>query len=112
MKLSIDSPDIFKNIYEIELTQEPNQSFNVDIEDNVFTIEIETFINKNTFLSVILDNNYIIRYAGVNYYNLNLNFYSEFEHGAFFFFKNSLNFSNFSNFSNFGKDLRLYYGSF
>ncbi|WP_291952714.1 hypothetical protein [Campylobacter sp.] len=110
--LIIENIDIFKTLYEIELKAEPNHNFDVFIENNNFIIDIRTFIQKQTRINIKLNNEIITQQAPVNISNINLNFYSSFKKGAFFFIANYHKKTNNLNFENFNNDLRLYYGSF
>ena len=55
---------------------------------------------------------FIVEYAPINIYQQNLNYYSSFGEGAFFFLRNE-NLKDEPTFLNFeSNDLRLFYGSF
>ena len=100
----------FSNIYEIELTTEPNQSFNVYLQDYNFKIDIRTFVGEQTRITIRLDDEIIVNNAPVNIPLINLNYFSNFDKGVFFFTQDK-SFNN-ANFENFGNGLRLYYGNF
>lgn len=104
--------DTFKRIYEIELTQEPNQSFDVFIDDYSFKFDIRTYAQNQTRISVSLDNEILINNAPVNTSGVNLNYFSNFKSGAFFFLQNKNEIIENANFENFGNGLKLYYGIF
>ena len=112
MILEINDFDIFTNLYEIPLEVNPNYYFDVFIDDTDFKITIRTFMNNETRISIEVDNVLIVDNAPICFYQKNLNFYSDFKKGAFFFARNQTK-TNEPNFNDFeSNNLRLYYGSF
>lgn len=100
-----------KNIVEIEVTAEPNQSFDCYINDNHFYFTLRTNTSDESFLDIKLNDKLICKGANVNLANYNLAYASDFKQGLFFFWHNiNANIEKY-NFSHFGKNLRLYYGN-
>lgn len=110
--LYIYSIDIFKELYQIDITKNPNQAFNVYIPEHNFYIDIRTYVENQTFISINVDDKSIIQNSPINIFNVNLNFYSDFNEGAFFFVKIDNKLNKNINFENFGEGIELYYGLF
>ncbi|HED5364325.1 TPA: hypothetical protein R5B02_001626 [Campylobacter jejuni] len=110
MELIISDIDIFSSLYKIELNQEPNQSFDVFLEEDDFIIDIRTYVQDQTRINVTLNNEIIINNSPVNISNINLNYFSNFKKGIFFFLQNPNKIIKNPNFKNFGDGLDLYYG--
>lgn len=102
----------FTNIYEIELSQEPNQSFDMYLGDDSFKFDIRTYAGNQTRINIKANDEVIVNYAPVNTAMVNLNYFSNFKKGAFFFWQNANKIIENPNFENFGNGLKLYYGSF
>lgn len=98
------------NLYEIELSAEANQSFNVTLDNISFEFVIQTFSNDITTISVYKEGEACCLYAPISLYNVNLIYFSDFTKGAIFFNANP-KLEN-PTYNDFGNDLRLYYGSF
>lgn len=111
MILRIDNLDIFKKIYEINITAEPNQSFDCYINDNSFSFDIVTFSNNDTRISIKRGDEVLANNASI-FFNLNLTYFSKFKGGAFFFIANKNIKETKLNFENFNNGVRFYYGSF
>ena len=111
MILRIDNLDIFKKIYEINITAEPNQSFDCYINDNSFSFDITTFSNNDTRISIKRGDEVLANNASI-FFNLNLIYFSKFKGGAFFFIANENIKETKFNFENFNNGVRFYYGSF
>lgn len=107
MKLPIIVEDIsiFKAIYEIPLLNQPNYNFSTTIINDVFNINIRTF--KETRISIELNNEVIVMYGNLKAF-VNLNYFSNFKSGVFFFYTNDFNL-NFT-YKNLNNELNLYYG--
>ena len=103
----------FKEILEIPLIVEPNFSFNCYIKDYNFNFNIRTLTNEKTMIEVLLDNSKILtQNADVNQTGVNLNYFSDFKDGVFFFYRKPNILKQNLNFLDFGTNLRLMYGSF
>lgn len=110
MILRIDNLDIFKKIYKIDITAEPNQSFDCYINDNSFSFNIVTFSNNDTRISIKRGYEILANNASI-FFNLNLIYFSKFKDGAFFFTANESIKETKLNFENFNNGVRFYYGS-
>lgn len=109
-KVNIDN---FKNIFQIPLTQIPNQIFDVYVDNLSFKLEFRTYASDNTRLNIYLDNEIIVNNAPVNIDLYNLCYFSTFKKGAFFFLSNPNKYFEKVNFESFIKDgVNLFYGSF
>ena len=75
-----------KNIYKIDLAVEPNQSFDLYIQDYIFQVELRTFTDERTIIKIIYDNK-IVNDGSSDLLNVNLNYFSDFKAGVFFFCK-------------------------
>ena len=47
----INTLDFFNEIFEINLNKQPNQEFTTTINQNVYKIVVQTFINEKTQIS-------------------------------------------------------------
>lgn len=112
MQLIINDIDIFSSLYKIELSNYPNQIFDFFLDDYNFIVEIRTYVQNQTRINVTLNNEILVNNSPVNISNINLNYFSNFKKGAFFFLQNpNIKMENL-NFNNFGNGLDLYYGNF
>lgn len=113
MILDITDLSVFTELNEIPLEVNPNYSFNVFMGDKDFTITMRTYTTDATRLTVEVDGERIIDNAPICFYQKNLNYFSNFKDGAFFFLRNNSLSNTEPNFNNFlENDLRLFYGSF
>lgn len=108
--LLINDLDFFDEIREIYINQYPNSEFTTTINNKIYKIEIKTFINNKTQISIFCDDEFIgggFIKCGVNYCYLNNK-----EKGAFFFLQTTnLNTINF-NFEDFNTNIQFFYGTF
>ena len=111
MILRINDLDIFKKIYEINITAEPNQSFDCFIDGLSFSFEIKTFSNNETRITIKSGEDILANNASI-FFNLNLTYFSNFQKGAFFFVVNENIKETSLNFEKLNNGLRFYYGSF
>ena len=100
-----------KDIYKIDLSVEPNQSFDLYIADYIFQVELRTFTDERTIIKIIYDDKIIVNDGSSDLLNVNLNFFSDFKAGAFFFAKNNDKYLEKYNFLSFYKGVGLYYGT-
>lgn len=100
-----------KDIYKVDLSLEPNQSFDLYIADYIFQVELRTFIDERTIIKIIYDNEVIVNDGSSDLLNVNLNFFSNFKAGVFFFAKNNDKYLEKYNFLSFDKGVGLYYGT-
>lgn len=113
MILEINDKLTFSSLYKIPLIVNPNYEFSSFIEDQDFKITIRTYTTGATRLSVELDGVRIIDNAPICIYAKNLNCYSDFTKGCFFFIRNNSKIHTVPTFENFvDNDLELYYGNF
>lgn len=100
-----------KNIYKIDLSIEPNQSFDLYISDYIFQIELRTFTDERTIINIKYNDELIVKDGSSSLLNVNLNYFSSFKNGVFFFAKNNDKILEKYNFTSFDKGVGLYYGN-
>ena len=100
-----------KDIYKIDLSVEPNQSFDLYIGDYIFQVELRTFTDDRTIIKIIYDGKVIVNDGSSDLLNVNLNYFSDFNAGVFFFAKNNDKYLEKYNFLSFDKGVGLYYGT-
>ena len=99
-----------KNIYKIDLSIEPNQSFDLYISDYIFQIELRTYTDERTIINIKYNDELIVKDGSSSLLNVNLNYFSTFKNGVFFFAKNNDKILEKYNFTSFDKGVGLYYG--
>ena len=99
-----------KNIYKIDLSIEPNQSFDLYISDYIFQIELRTYTDERTIINIKYNDELIVKDGSSSLLNVNLNYFSTFKNGVFFFAKNNDKLLEKYNFTSFDKGVGLYYG--
>lgn len=100
-----------KNIYKIDLNIEPNQSFDIYIGDYIFQIELRTYTDERTIINIKYNDELIVKDGSSSLLNVNLNYFSSFKNGVFFFAKNNDKYLEKYNFLSFDKGVGLYYGT-
>ena len=100
-----------KNIYKIDLNLEPNQSFDLYIGDYIFQIELRTYTDERTIINIKYNDELIVKDGSSSLLNVNLNYFSTFKNGVFFFAKNNDKLLEKYNFTSFDKGVGLYYGN-
>ena len=98
-----------KNIYKIDLNLEPNQSFDTYIGDYIFQIELRTYTDERTIINIKYNDELIVKDGSSSLLNVNLNYFSSFKNGVFFFAKNNDKILEKYNFTSFDKGVGLYY---
>ncbi|HDZ5042725.1 TPA: hypothetical protein RTG66_001562 [Campylobacter jejuni] len=110
MQLIISDIDIFTNLYKIEISPYPNQIFDFFLGKHNFLVEIRTYVQNQTRINISLNSEILVNNSPVNISNINLNYFSKFKDGIFFFLQNpNIKIEN-PNFENFGNGIDLYYG--
>lgn len=99
-----------KNIYKIDLSIEPNQSFDLYISDYIFQVELRTYTDERTIINIKYNDELIVKDGSSSLLNVNLNYFSSFKNGVFFFAKNNDKILEKYNFTSFDKGVGLYYG--
>lgn len=99
-----------KNIYKIDLNLEPNQSFDLYIGDYIFQVELRTYTDERTIINIKYNDELIVKDGSSSLLNVNLNYFSTFKSGVFFFAKNNDKILEKYNFTSFDKGVGLYYG--
>ena len=99
-----------KNIYKTDLNLEPNQSFDIYIGDYIFQIELRTYTDERTIINIKYNDELIVKDGSSSLLNVNLNYFSSFKNGVFFFAKNNDKILEKYNFTSFDKGVGLYYG--
>ncbi len=110
--IDITNLDDFSSLIEIPLDAEPNYTFDIFLAEQLFTIQIRTFVDNQTRISILSNNVVLADNAPISIYQKNLLFYSDFDLGAIFFLRNNA-MTDEPTFLNFKEnDLRLFYGNF
>lgn len=99
-----------KNIYKIDLSIEPNQSFDLYIGDYIFQVELRTYTDERTIINIKYNDELIVKDGSSSLLNVNLNYFSSFKNGVFFFAKNNDKILEKYNFTSFDRGVGLYYG--
>lgn len=99
-----------KNIYKIDLSIEPNQNFDLYIGDYIFQVELRTYTDERTIINIKYNDELIVKDGSSSLLNVNLNYFSSFKNGVFFFAKNNDKILEKYNFTSFDKGVGLYYG--
>ena len=73
-----------KNVYEILLDNQPNVEFNINIDEKEYTIEIRTFTNDETYITISTETETICNYASIKT-GIDLAYLSTLENVVFFF---------------------------
>ena len=105
----INTLDFFNEIFEINLNKQPNQEFTTTINQNVYKIVVQTFINEKTQISFF--KNGVFLGGGFVKAEVNYIFFSKDDDGAFFFLKNVVTEQIDFNYNNFDSELKLYYAT-
>lgn len=100
-----------KDIYKIDLSVEPNQSFDLYIGDYIFQVELRTYTDERTIINIKYNDELIVKDGSSSLLNVNLNYFSDFKSGVFFFAKNNDKYLEKYNFLSFDKGVGLYYGT-
>lgn len=103
--------DSLKEIQEIELSNIPNQEFNININNKEYKIELRTFTNDITYITIIKDKTTLVNLGNIKT-NIDLSFLSDDNIAIFFLdFTDSIKTSPY-NYLDFTNKIRLYYGTF
>ena len=103
--------DKLKSLIEIPLDKEPNYTFDIFLGEKSYQIQVRTFVDGSTRLSIFRENEIIVNLAPINIYQTNLAFFSKDSDIVFFFLRNP-EITGEPTFLNFGdNDLRLFYGN-
>lgn len=104
----ISSIDVFASLYEIKTIAQPNQTFDVYINDTLFDFEVKTYESGRSTITIFKNG---ILLCDEAHFSVCLNlFYFKSDSEAFFFLPTQKLESY--NWQNLGKELRLFYGSF
>lgn len=104
----ISSIGVFKSLYEIKTVAQPNQTFDVYINDTLFDFEVKTYESGRSTITIFKNG---ILLCDEAHFSVCLNlFYFKSDSEAFFFLPTQKLESY--NWQNLGKELRLFYGSF
>lgn len=99
----------YEKFYEIPITAEPNTNFDCTVDGEGFSFEVRTNIADNTLINILKDGEVIASNAPISILKKNLNAFSTYTKGAFFFFGNDLQNPTYENL---GNEIRLGYVSF
>lgn len=108
--LTIFDIEDFKAVYKVDLVNEPNQNFDLYIQDYTFNVDIRTYVNDKTRIKITLNNEVLANYSPIELENVNLCYFSNFKEGVFFFVKDNDVSGETINYEILGKGLNLYYG--
>lgn len=104
----ISSIGVFASLHEIKTVAQPNQTFDVYINDTLFDFEVKTYESGRSTITIFKNG---ILLCDEAHFNVCLNlFYFKSDSEAFFFLPTQKLESY--NWQNLGKELRLFYGSF
>lgn len=104
----ISSIGVFKSLYEIKTIAQPNQTFDVYMNDTLFDFEVKTYESGRSTITIFKNG---ILLCDEAHFSVCLNlFYFKSDSEAFFFLPTQKLESY--NWQNLGKELRLFYGSF
>lgn len=104
----ISSIGVFASIYEIKTIAQPNQTFDVYINDTLFDFEVKTYESGRSTITIFKNG---ILLCDEAHFSVCLNlFYFKSDSEAFFFLPTKKLESY--NWQNLSKELRLFYGSF
>lgn len=100
-----------KSLIEIPLDKEPSYTFDIFLGEKSYQIQVRTFVDGGTRLSIFSENEIIVNSSPINIYQTNLAFFSKNSDVVFFFLRNPeiTGEPTFLNFAD--NDLRLFYGS-
>lgn len=105
---TISSIGVFSSLYEIKTAPQPNQTFDVYINDTLFDFEVKTYESGRSTITIFKNG---ILLCDEAHFNVCLNlFYFKSNSEAFFFLPTQKLESY--NWQNLSKELRLFYGSF
>lgn len=76
----------FSSIYEITLQALPNQELNTTIDNEIFNIEIKTFLNNKTFITIKKGDMTLCNNANIKC-NIDITYFSNDKKFSFFFLK-------------------------
>lgn len=104
----ISSIGVFASLHEIKTIAQPNQTFDVYINDTLFDFEVKTYESGRSTITIFKNG---ILLCDESHFSVCLNlFYFKSNSEAFFFLPTQKLESY--NWQNLGKELRLFYGSF
>lgn len=104
----ISSIGVFASLHEIKTVAQPNQTFDVYINDTLFDFEVKTYESGRSTITIFKNG---ILLCDEAHFSVCLNlFYFKSDSEAFFFLPTQKLESY--NWQNLGKELRLFYGSF
>ena len=106
--LEITNFEVFKELYEINLNKQPNQVFTTTINQQIYKITINTFIDNKTFISI--EKNGEVIGQGFIKIGIDFTYLSTKEQGQFFFLKKVNSDLISFNYSDFGENIVFYYG--
>lgn len=103
--------DLFKNIQEIELSNIPNQEFNINIDNKEYTIELRTFTDDITYITITKDSQTLINLGNIKT-NIDLLFLSGDNIAMFFLDSTDTSKVTPFNYQDFTSKIRFYYATF
>lgn len=99
-----------KNVYEILLDNQPNVEFNINIDEKEYTIEIRTFTNNETYITIKTETETICNNASIKT-GIDLAHLSTLENVVFFFERTTDKTKEKPyNYLDFNNNIRFYYG--
>lgn len=104
----ISSIGVFSSLYEIKTIAQPNQTFDVYINDTLFDFEVKTYESGRSTITIFKNG---ILLCDEAHFNVCLNLFYFKSNSEAFFFLSTQKLESY-NWQNLGKELRLFYGSF
>lgn len=105
------SLDLFQEIKEIELSNIPNQEFNININNKEYKIELRTFTDDVTYITITKDSKTLLNLGNIKT-NINLLFLSGDNIAMFFLESTNVAKIRPYNYLDFTNKIRLYYATF
>lgn len=99
-----------QDVYEILLDNQPNVEFNINANEQEYTINIRTFTNDETYITISTETETICNYASIKT-GIDLAYLSTLEN-VVFFFEQTTNKTKEKpyNYLDFNNNIRFYYG--
>ena len=103
--------DTLKEIQEIELSNIPNQEFNINIDNKEYEIEFRTFTDDVSYITITKDKKTLVNLGNIKT-NIDLLFLSGDNIAMFFLDSTDTTKASHYNYLDFTSRIRFYYGTF
>lgn len=101
--------DDFSSVYEITLQSIPNQEFSTTINNEIFNIEVRTFANDRTYITIKKDDVTLCNNANIKC-DVDITYFGGFRSFRFFFLRQNDKQDIPYNYTDFGINIGLYCG--